>query len=362
MTDSTTDLLDACTQLVELNIDAFIISSLRPHESINHHPSKLVSEQTRDSESWNGMVSREQCCLISRISIKLESFEDLRLVRWSISPGRLPHLLKRLAGTLKILYLSFFQVRTQGASWAPSLSPGLDTDSNRIQTTTRRRYLEMERLENLVVGFHGRGTNLQAELVRCFSALQELTLFMGSDHNLLADRARIHCSKLHSLTLNNDTLKHPKVGDLVTNASKEDSGSSISGQRASASSLILDVLRLHAVTLEDLRLSSTERVDLQLYHSTVYRVPQSQGGDSLLALRERDRFRFPRYVVGGSALLGLSKPGAIGTLSLHDSWNRCRFEESGSVTADLASTESRASLVCDLYTTNYGLRRAGEDC
>lgn len=64
---STTVLLDGCTQLVELPIEEYITSSFNPMKSIDHHPSRLLSEQTRDSESWIGMVGRGKCCLISRM-------------------------------------------------------------------------------------------------------------------------------------------------------------------------------------------------------------------------------------------------------------------------------------------------------
>lgn len=193
-------------------------------------------------------------------------------MRWSFSQGRLLRLLRRLSGTLKTLHLSFFQGLTQGALRAPPLSLRLDMDSNRIQTaaiTTRHgEYLEMERLETLVVGLHDSGADFQAELVRCCPALRELTVYMVSydDNGLLADSVRIHCPQLHSLTIHHGTLAHRKVRSLVSNASKGGLRKLHFGPAGvGEGSLILDVLRFHAATLEDLHLSCNERVDLQLY-------------------------------------------------------------------------------------------------
>ncbi|KAF9290224.1 hypothetical protein BGZ88_007416 [Linnemannia elongata] len=272
--DSTTGLLYDCTQLVELTIDTCTTTTFQGGEW--HRPSPLKALVRANPGlrrlDWRGRLQSVSFDLEDVDG--LENLEDLRLAQWGFTSERLPRLLRKLARTLKTLHLSSIHGITSGELMAPPLFLGLDTDRNRIQTnattTQHGDYLKMERLETIVVGSRVLVSDFPAELVRCCPALRELTVnvfcYPSNYNNPLADSVRIYCPKLHSLTLDPQCTIRGCVPDLVKNTStgglrKLHFGPAGDGD----SSLILDVLRLHATTLEDLRLSSSDSADFQLY-------------------------------------------------------------------------------------------------
>lgn len=270
--DSTTCLLEDCTRLLELTIDAFINSNIQPQEYYRSSPLKAIVRANPGLRKldWHG---RSQSVSFDHQDVEgLENLEELRLVNWDFSSGQLPRLLKRHSASLKTLQLSSMQGNTQGELMAPPLSLGLTTDSEEIAaaaTITRRgNYLEMGRLETLVVGSHTSGNQYLSDLVRCCPALRELTVQLDGygDNRLLTDSLRNHCPKLHSLTLDNDALPALHIEGLIKNAStggfrKLQFGPAGVGD----GSLISDVLTIHAATLEDIHVSCVDRVDLQQY-------------------------------------------------------------------------------------------------
>ncbi|KAG0075658.1 hypothetical protein BGZ90_009637 [Linnemannia elongata] len=283
--DSTTGLLSDCTQLVELTIDTCTTTSF---EWLPPSPLKALVRANPGLRrlDWRG---RSKSVSFDLEDVDgLENLEDLRLAQWGFTSGRLPRLLRKLARTLKTLHLSSIHGITSGELMAPPLFLGLDTDRNRIQTnattTQHGDYLKMERLETIVVGSRVLVSDFPAELVRCCPALRELTVnvfcYPSNYNDPLADSVRIYCPKLHSLTLDPQCSIRGCVLDLVKNTStgglrKLHFGPAGDGD----SSLTLDVLRLHATTLEDLRLSSSDSADFQLY-ARLFTECQPQGGDT----------------------------------------------------------------------------------